>query len=132
MGAAAGSGECRRRVLFPRERSLAIAQEDQGLAGRGDRDKVLVSVCLQDRRLRARRGPCELLPRRADGSQVSTRARKKDVDTASPGVQLEAGIGDRKVGAPIAIEIRGSDRPHVSHRAQFVHVDGLPGVVGFP
>ena len=47
MGAAAGPGECRRRHLLPRERSLAVIQEDQGLAGRGDRDKVLVSVAFK-------------------------------------------------------------------------------------
>lgn len=63
---------------------------------------------------------------------VSARARKQNVDTASPGAQLEAGIGDREVGASIAIEIRGRNRPHARHRAQFVDVDGRPGVVGFP
>jgi hypothetical protein len=47
MGAAAGPGECRRRHLLPRERSLAVIQEDQGLAGRGERDQVLVPVAFE-------------------------------------------------------------------------------------
>jgi hypothetical protein len=98
MRAAAGSRECRWRHLFPRERSPAITQEDQGLAGRGERDQVLVST------------PFEIAGCERDGTlasfcrekrasfPVSARARKQDVDTASPGVQLEAGIGDREVG----------------------------------
>jgi hypothetical protein len=128
----ASPGKCRRRRLLAGEGSLAISQENQGLASRGERDQVLMSIAVEvagrehDRALASfRREKCVPFP-------SSARARKEYVDAASPGGQLEAGIGDRQISASVAIEVRGCDRPYLGHWTQLLDRYGLPAAVGPP